>query len=221
MVIIPGRPLPGPLLGLPKRAVAGHSTAMPDITLIAQAACLTGGIAGLILISRSPLPAALFWGVGVLLFTAVAGAEFTSALGWSAFTGLEGDLRYLALSLGLVALALGGVFSLVIPPGSKRLTLFTGIGLAVLIAVAADRLPIGILPLPMIVLGVLLLAALTGLRYRPVPGRWLLLATFCMAMAELARYRYLSFVPIPAPALAKIALGLALVGFGATAHKAR
>ena len=73
----------------------------------------------------------------------------------------------------------------------------------------------------MIVLGVLLLAALTGLRYRPVPGRWLLLATFCMAMAELARYRYLSFVPIPAPALAKIALGLALVGFGATAHKAR
>lgn len=194
---------------------------MPDIILIAQAVYLFGSIAGLALVSRSPLPAALFWGAGAVLYLGVAGSEFAAAMGWSAFTGLEGDLRYLASGLGLVGLALGAVFSLIVPPGSKRLTLFTGIGLAILIAVGADRLPIGILPLPMIVLGVLLLAALIGLRHRPVPARWLLLATLAMAMAELARYRYLGFLPVPPLALAKICLGMALLGFGITAYRAR
>ncbi|MFN4277038.1 MAG: hypothetical protein ACK4FJ_12115 [Ferrovibrio sp.] len=194
---------------------------MPDIALIAHAVYLAGGIACLVMVSRSPLPAALFWGTGAVLYLAVAAAEFASAMGWSAFAGLEGDLRYLASSLGLVGLALGAVFSLIVPPGSKRMTLFTGIGLAILIAVAADRLPIGMLPLPMIVLGILLLAALIGLRYRPVPGRWLLLATLAMALAELARYRYLGFLPVPPAALAKIFLGFALTGFGITAFRAR
>lgn len=209
------------LLGLPSGDAAGHSAAMPDIALIAHAVYLAGGIACLVMVSRSPMPAALFWGTGAVLYAAMAGTEFAAAMGWSAFAGLEGDLRYLTFSLGLVGLALGSVFSLIIPPGSKRLTLFTGIGLAILIAVAVDRLPIGILPLPMIVLGILLLAALIGLRYRPVPGRWLLLATLAMALAELARYRYLDFVPVSSPALAKIFLGLALIGFGITAWRAR
>lgn len=206
---------------MPSGDAAGHSTRMPDIALIAHAVYLAGGILFLILVSRSPLPAALFWGTGAVLYVAVAGAEFAAAMGWSAFAGLEGDMRYLASSLGLVGLALGAVFSLIIPPGSKRLTLFTGIGLAILIAVAADRLPIGMLPLPMIVLGILLLAALIGLRYRPIPGRWLLAATLAMALAELARYRYLGFLPVPPAALAKTILGVALICFGITASRAR
>lgn len=194
---------------------------MPDIAQIAQAAYLLGGIVCLVLVARSPLPAALFWGVGAILHTALAAAEFTDLLGWPVFTGLEGDLRYLAFTAGLVGFAFGAVFSLVVPPGSKRLTLFTGIALALLIAVAADRLPLGRLPLPLILLGILLVAVVIGLRHRPVPGRWLLLGTVAVALAELARYRYLGFVPMAPGSLARLFFGFALVGFGLTAYRAR
>ena len=114
---------------------------MLSIALIAQAAYLAGGIACLILVARSSLPAALFWGVGAVLFTAVAAAEFTDMIGLSAFAGLEGDLRYLAFTAGAFGLALGAVFSLILPPSSPRLTIFTAVALALLVAVAADRIP--------------------------------------------------------------------------------
>lgn len=194
---------------------------MPDIAQIAQAVYLAGAILCLVLVARSPLPAALFWGVGAVLHAALAAAEFTDLLGWPAFTGLEGDLRFLAFTAGLLGFAFGALFSLVLPPGSKRLTLFTGVALALLIAVAADRLPLGQLPLPLILLGILLVAVIIGLRHRPVPGRWLLLGTVAVALAELARYRYLGFIPMAPGSMARVFFGLALIGFGLTAYKAR
>lgn len=194
---------------------------MPDIALIAQTVYLLGGVLCLILVARSPIPAALFWGIGAALHAAIALAEFVALIGWSGLAGLESDLRYLAFSLGFVSIALGAIFSLVIPPGSRRVTLYTGIAIAVAVAVAADRLPIGALPLPLILLGILLLAVLVGLRHRPVPARWLLLGVLATAMAELARYRYLGFVPLSPASLSRICFGLALAAFGFTAARAR
>ncbi|WP_298724177.1 hypothetical protein [uncultured Ferrovibrio sp.] len=194
---------------------------MPDIAQIAQALYFAGAVLCLVLVARSPLPAALFWGVGAVLHAALAAVEFTDLLGWPIFTGLEGDLRYLAFTAGLLGFAFGAVFSLVLPPGSKWLTLITGIAIALLVAVAADRLPLGNLPLPLILLGTLMLAIIAGLRHRPVPGRWLLLGTLAVALAELARHRYLGFIPMPPGSLARIFFGIALAGFGFTAFKAR
>ena len=194
---------------------------MPDIALIAQTVYVLGGVLCLILVARSPIPAALFWGIGAALHAAIALAEFVVLIGWSGLAGLESDLRYLAFSLGFVCIALGAIFSLVIPPGSRRVTLYTGIAIAVVIAVAADRLPIGALPLPLILLGILLLAVLVGLRHRPVPARWLLLGVLATAAAELARYRYLGFVPLSPASLSRICFGLALAAFGFTAARAR
>lgn len=194
---------------------------MPDIALIAQMVYLLGGVLCLVLVARSPIPAALFWGIGAALHTAIALAELTALTGWSGLAGLESDLRYLAFTLGLVAIALGAVFSLIIPPGSKRTTLYTGIAIAVVIAVAADRLPLGSLPLPLVLLGILMLAVLVGLRHRPVPARWLLLGVLALAFAELARYRYLGFVPLSPGELSRICFGIALIAFGLTAARAR
>ncbi|MCW0236357.1 MAG: hypothetical protein OJJ21_22355 [Ferrovibrio sp.] len=194
---------------------------MPDIALIAQTVYVLGGVLCLILVARSPIPAALFWGIGAALHAAIALAEFVALIGWSGLAGLESDLRYLGFSLGFVCIALGAIFSLVIPPGSRRVTLYTGIAIAVVIAVAADRLPIGALPLPLILLGILLLAVLVGLRHRPVPARWLLLGVLATAAAELARYRYLGFVPLSPASLSRICFGLALAAFGFTAARAR
>lgn len=194
---------------------------MPDIALIAQTVYLLGGVLCLILVARSPFPAALFWGIGAALHVAIALAEIAALTGWSGLAGLEADLRYLAFSLGLVSIALGAVFSLIIPPGSRRITLYAGIAIAIVIAVAADRLPIGRLPLPLILLGILLLAVLIGLRHRPVPARWLLLGLLAVALAELARYRYLGFVPLSPGSLARICFGVALAAFGLTAYRSR
>ena len=93
--------------------------------------------------------------------------------------------------------------------------------IAIAIAVAADRLPIGGLPLPLILLGILLLAVLIGLRHRPVPARWLLIGGLAAALAELARYRYLGVVPIAPASLSRICFGFALAAFGLTASRAR
>lgn len=194
---------------------------MPHIALIAQAIYLLGGLAGLILITRSPLPAALFWGTGIVLHLGLAVAELTAQVGWNGLAGLEADLRYLAFTLGLTGLALGSAFSLIIPPGSSRMTLYSGVALAILIAIGADRLPIGTLPLPLILLGILLLAVLVGLRHRPVPARWLLLGVLAVGMGELARYRYLGFIPVPSASLARACFGFALTAFGMTAFRAR
>jgi len=194
---------------------------MPHIALIAQAIYLLGGLAGLILITRSPLPAALFWGTGAVLHLGLALTEMAAQVGWAGLAGLEADLRYLAFTLGLTGLALGAAFSLIIPPGSSRVTLYSGIALAILIAVGADRLPIGTLPLPLILLGILLLAVLIGLRHRPVPARWLLLGVLAIGLGELARYRYLGFIPVPPASLARACFGFALAAFGMTAFRAR
>lgn len=194
---------------------------MPDIALLAQIAYLVGGIFCLVMVARSPLPAAVFWGVGAILHTVLAAAELADMFGLSAFAGLEGDLRYLAFTAGMFGLAFGAVFSLILPPGFKRLTLITGIALALLIAVAADRLPLGRLPMPLILLGVFLLAIIIGLRHRPVPARWLLLGTLALALAELGRYGYLGFIPVSPGGLARFCFGAALAAFGLTAYRAK
>lgn len=194
---------------------------MPAAVQLAQAAYLAGGILCLILVARSTLPAALFWGVGAILHTALAAVEFADLLDLSAFVGLEGDVRYLAFTAGLLALAFGAVFSLVLPPGSKRITLLTGIALALLIAAAADRLPLGKLPLPLILLGILLVATVVGLRHRPAPARWLLVATLLLALAELGRHGYLGFLPAAPGSIARICFGVALAACGMTAYRAR
>lgn len=194
---------------------------MPDIALLAQIAYLAGGIFCLVMVARSPLPAALFWGAGAVLHTALAAAELADRLGLSAFAGLEGDLRYLAFTAGMFGLAFGAVFSLILPPGSQRQTLITGIALALLIAIAADRLPLGRLPVPLILLGVFMIAIVVGLRHRPVPGRWLLLGTLALALAELGRYGYLGFVPVSPSNVARFCFGAALAAFGLTAYRAR
>jgi len=189
--------------------------------LFGLAAYLLGATIGLVLVARSTLPAALFWGVGMVLHVGLALAETCARQGISAFAGLEGDLRYLAFTLGPVSFALGAVFSLIVPGGSNKLTLFTGIALAILIATALDRLPIGQLPLPLILLGILMVAILVGLRHRPVAGRWLLLATMAVALAELARYRHLGMIPLVPTALAHAFYAVALAGFGMTAYRTR
>jgi hypothetical protein len=182
---------------------------------------LLGAIGGLALVAASPLPAALFWGVGMVLQAGLAAAELSARLGLPLFSGLEGDLRHMAFTLGPISFALGAVFSLIIPANSRKLTLFTGIGLAIVIAAALGRLPVGTLPLPLILLGVLLVAVLVGLRYRPVPGRWLLLGLIMATLAELARYRYLGIVPVAPAALAEACTGGALAAFGMTANRTR
>ena len=194
---------------------------MPGIALLAQIAYLSGCIFCLVMVARSPLPAALFWGVGALLHTLLAAAELADMLGLSAFVGLEGDLRYLAFTAGMFGLAFGAVFSLILPPGFKRQILVTAIALALLIAVAADRLPLGRLPMPLILLGVLTVAIVIGLRHRPVPGRWLLLGTLLLALAELARYGYFGFIPVSPGSIARFCFGAGLAAFGMTAWRAR
>src|SRR5690606_33063387 len=109
-----------------------------------------------------------------ILHALLAAAELADMLGLSAFVGLEGDLRYLAFTAGMFGFAFGAVFSLILPQGFKRQTLVTAIALALLIAVAADRLPLGSLPMPLLLLGVFMVAIVIGLRHRPVPARWLL-----------------------------------------------
>ncbi|MFC3678033.1 hypothetical protein [Ferrovibrio xuzhouensis] len=194
---------------------------MPDLILLGLAAYLLGAAAGLALVAASPLPAALFWGIGMILHLGLAAAELCGRFGIPVFSGMEGDLRHLAFTLGPLSFALGAIFSLIIPGNSRKLTLFTGIGLAIVIAAALGRLPVGTLPLPLILLGVLLVAVLVGLRYRPVPGRWLLLALILAALAELARYRYLGIIPVAPTAIADGFYGLALAAFGMTANRTR
>lgn len=194
---------------------------MPATVQLAQAVYLAGGIVCLILVARSALPAALFWGVGAILHTALAAVELADLLDLSAFVGLEGDLRYLAFTAGMISLAFGAVFSLILPPGSKRITLLTGVALALLIASAADRLPLGRLPLPLILLGIFLTAIVVGLRHRPAPARWLLLGTLLLGLAELGRFGYLGFVPASPGSIARMCFGVALAAFGMTAYRAR
>ena len=194
---------------------------MPDMILPGLVIYLLGAAGGLALVAASPLPAALFWGIGIVLHLGLAAAELSGRFGIPVFSGMEGDIRHLAFTLGPISFALGAVFSLIIPGNSRKLTLFTGIGLAILIAAALDRLPVGTLPLPLILLGVLLVAVLVGLRYRPVPGRWLLLALVMAALAELARYRYLGMIPIAPAAVADGFFGVALAAFGMTANRTR
>jgi hypothetical protein len=59
------------------------------------------------------------------------------------------------------------------------------------------------------------------LRYRPAPGRWLLLALIMSALAELARYRYLGIIPLAPAAVADGFYGIALAAFGMTANRTR
>jgi len=182
---------------------------------------LGGGLLGFALVLASPLPAALFWGLGIGLQCLLAAAELADRFGIWPMAGFEGDLRFYAAGLGMLGLAAGSLFSLILPPGSKRITLVTGIVLAILMAVGSGRVPTAGLPLPLIVLGVMLVAILIGLRHRPLPARWLLVGMLMLALGELARYRYLGVLPLPAADLARLFLGLALAAFGATARSAR
>ncbi len=193
----------------------------PDIGLVAQALYLLGAVAGLLLAAGSPLPAAFFWGIGIGLQAALAAAEVADRLNLPGIAGLLPLLRFHGLTLGGLALALGALLGLVLPPGNKRTGLLTAIGIALLIAVAAERLPLGSLPLPLIVLGVLMLAVLIGLRHRPAPARWLLLGTLLLALAELARHRYLGGLPVAPEALARLCLGGGFLCCGLAAKMTR
>ncbi|WP_341703366.1 hypothetical protein [Ferrovibrio sp.] len=194
---------------------------MPDLILPGLAAYLAGAAGGFFLVTRSPLPAALFWGIGLALHAALAVTELSGRLGLPLFTGLEGDIRYHTHMLAPLSLALGAIFSLIIPAASRHLTLFAGIGLAFLIAGLLGRLPIGDWPLPLILLGILIVTILIGLRRRPVPGIWLLAATLAAGLAELVRHRYLGLLPVTPAGLADMLAGIALFCFGMTAYRTR
>src|SRR3546814_871648 len=106
---------------LPGLRGAGIVAAMPDLILLGLAAYLLGAAAGLALVAASPLPAALFWGIGMILHLGLAAAELCGRLGIPVFSGMEGDLRHLAFTLGPLSFALGAIFSLIIDRKSTRL----------------------------------------------------------------------------------------------------
>ncbi len=187
---------------------------LPDIGLIVLCLGFLAPAAGFALAAGSPLPAALFWGIGCGLPAALAAAELGEALGLPGIAGFAPALRFHSLTLGGLALALGALLGLILPPGHKRTPLLTAIGIALLIAVAAERLPLFNLPMPLIVLGVLLLAVLIGMRHRPAPARWLLLALLLLALAELARHRYLGGVELGGVALTADHMARLLGGAG-------
>lgn len=194
---------------------------MIDAALACQIAYAIGGFAALAMIAASPLPAALFWGIGCGLHALLAAAELAERLGLTGTVGIAAELRFQNATVGALSIGFGALFSLILPPGNRRTTLLAAIALALLMAAAADRLPFGQLPLPLIVLGILLVAVLVGLRHRPAPGRWLLAGTLAAGLSELARHRYLGFVPIPSEDLARLFLGLMLAAFGITARATR
>lgn len=194
---------------------------MIDAALASQIAYAIGGFAALAMIAASPVPAALFWGIGCGLHALLAATELAERLGLTGTVGIAAELRFFGATVGPISIAFGALFSLILTPGNRRTTLLAAIALALLMAAAADRLPLGQLPMPLIVLGVLMIAVLVGLRHRPVPGRWLLAATLAAGLAELARHRYLGFVPIRPDDLGRVFLGLMLAGFGITARSTR
>jgi hypothetical protein len=191
---------------------------LPDIGLVVQCLYLLGTAAGFAFAAGSPLPAALFWGVGCGLQAALAAVELADRLGLPGLAGFQPVLRFHSLTLGGLALAFGALLGLILPPGTKRISLITGIGLALLGAVAAERLPLFHLPMPLIVLGVLMLAVLIGLRHRPAPARWLLVGTLLLALAELARHRYLGGLPLAPEDASRVFAGLGFLCCGLTAR---
>ncbi len=204
---------------LPKRGGCLHYAPMaefplPDMGLVVQCLYLLGAAAGFLLAAGSPLPAALFWGIACGLQAALAAVELAEWLGLPGIAGYAPFLRFHNATLGGLALALGALIGLVLPPGHRRAPLLTAIGIALLIAVAAERLPLFNLPLPLIVLALLLVAVLVALRYRPAPGRWLLLAVLLLAAAELARHGYVGRITLGPLSLAPTALARLLTGAG-------
>jgi len=151
---------------------------------------------------------------------ALALAESATLLGLPGLAGLLPDLLFYNATLGAMALGLGAIFSIVVPPGSKRRTLFTALGMALLLAAAVERLPLGQLPMPLVLLGMLMLAVLIGLRHRPLPARWLLAGLLLLGLAELSRYGYLPGLPLNDAALARALLGIGLLCFGRAAKLA-
>jgi len=190
------------------------------LDLIARGLYLLAAAAGFALMATSALPAAFFWGIGGGLQLALALAESATLLGLPGLAGLLPDLLFYNATLGAMALGLGAIFSIVVPPGSKRRTLFTALGMALLLAAAVERLPLGQLPMPLVLLGMLMLAVLIGLRHRPLPARWLLAGLLLLGLAELSRYGYLPGLPLNDAALARALLGIGLLCFGRAAKLA-
>ncbi len=192
----------------------------PLLDLAARGIYLLGAAWGFALMATSALPAAFFWGIGGGLQLALALVESGLLLGLPGLAGLAPDLLFYNANLGAMALGLGAIFSIVVPPAAKRRTLFTALGMALLLAAAVGRLPLGQLPMPLVLLGLLMLAVLIGLRYRPAPARWLLAGMLLLGLAELTRHGYLPGLPLADAEAARALLGLGLFGFGRAARSA-
>ncbi len=192
--------------------------AMPE--LVACGLYLLGAAWGFALMATSALPAAFFWGIGGGLQLALALVESASLLGLPGLAGLAPNLLFYNATIGAMALGLGAIFSIVVPPASKRRTLFTALGMALLLAAAVERLPLGQLPMPLVLLGMLMLAVLIGLRYRPAPARWLLAGLLLFGLAELTRHGYLPGLPLAHAEASRAILGLGLYTFGRAARAA-
>lgn len=190
------------------------------LDLFARGLYLVATAGGFALMATSALPAAFFWGIGGGLHLALALVESGSLLGLPGLAGLLPDLLFYNATLGAMALGLGALFSIVVPPGSKRRTLFTALGMALLLAITVGRLPLGQAPMPLVLLGMLMLAVLIGLRHRPPPARWLLAGMLLFGLAELSRYGYLPGLPLSDAALARALLGIGLLCFGRAAKLA-
>lgn len=178
-------------------------------------------LAALVLIAASPLPAALFWAVGAGLHAALAIVELAHALGFSGLAGLAPDLRFQTATLGSLGFGFGAIFSVALPPRARYRPVLSAVAIAVLMASWAGRLPVDLLPIPLLVLGMLMLAILVGLRHRPAPARWLFVGTLLLALAELGRHRFLPGFGLPPEDLGRAILAAALPCFGLAARASR
>ncbi|MBX3456567.1 hypothetical protein [Ferrovibrio sp.] len=194
---------------------------LPSILdLAARGLYLLGAAWGFALMATSALPAAFFWGIGGGLALALALVDSAILLALPGLAGLTPSLQFYNATIGAMALGLGALFSIVVPPASKRRTLFTALGIALLMAAAVERLPLGQLPMPLVLLGMLMLAVLIGLRHRPAPARWLLAGMLLLGLAELTRHGFLPGLPLPEAEAARLLLGLGLYTFGRAAKAA-
>ena len=189
--------------------------------LLAEIILCVAGLAAIAMIRNGPSPAALFWAVGI---GTVAVAALFGAL---VYLGVDRAMRPydlmsgLASGVGLVALVLGGLFGLVLPPPQQSWRLLVAaLAVALLTVIGLRGLPTFGVPLILLALGAMLIIALIGLKTRPAAARWLLAALAVSFLAEGARRGYLGVVRLRPNELHHFMLAGALLCFGQTARHA-
>jgi hypothetical protein len=177
------------------------------------------GVVALGLLRSNAMPSSLFWAVGIGSITLAAALGALFHAGFGALKPAYDTTAGLALTVGIVALVFGALFSLLIHVGPGIALAVTAAAVILLVVLASGGLPRPDL-MPVLAAIALGLIALLGFRGRPRAARWLLLGVAAAALAALGREGALGFLRLHPLNLYHLFLAGALLCFGLTARTA-